>query len=171
MMRARFGLILSLALLAPACAGTERLSAAGDIHAFLLSVRDGDQATFDAHVDRPALKAQLRAKLIADAERRSDALGALAAVVGRPLVDFAVDDLVQPEVFRVAAAELGYSPDKPIPGVIGIAQALKSVDDDHVCVITKRDGPCVFDFTDEGGVWRLTAFEGDKSLLRLPKGL
>ena len=168
---ARITLLVVLALLASACAGTQRLSAASDIHAFLLSVRDDDQATFDAHVDRAALKAQLRAKLIADASRHSDALGALAAVVGRPLVNFAVDDLVQPEVFRAAAAELGYSPDKPIPGAIGIAQALRSVDDSHVCVITKRDGPCVMDFTDEDGVWRLTAFEGDKSLLRLPRGL
>jgi len=115
MTRARLALILGVAILAPACAATTQLSAGNDIHAFLMSIRDDDQASFDAHVDRAALKAQLRAKLIVDASRRSDDLGALAAVVGRPLVDFAVDNLVQPEVFRAAAAELGYSPDRPIP--------------------------------------------------------
>jgi len=52
-----------------------------------------------------------------------------------------------------------------------IAQALKPIDATHVCVVKKRDGPCIFDFADEDGVWRLTAFEGDRSLLRLPKGL
>ena len=171
MTRARLALILGVAILAQACAATTQLSAGNDIHAFLMSIRDDDQASFDAHVDRAALKAQLRAKLIVDASRRSDDLGALAAVVGRPLVDFAVDNLVQPEVFRAAAAELGYSSDRPIPNTLIIAQSLKPIDATHVCVVKKRDGPCIFDFTQEAGVWRLTAFEGDRSLLRLPKGL
>jgi hypothetical protein len=171
MIRVRLALIAALAILAQACAATTQLSAGNDVHAFLLSIRDNDQANFDAHVDRPALKAQLRAKLIADAARRGGDLGALAAVVGRPLVDFAVDNLVQPEVFRAAAAELGYSPDQPIPNTLVIAQALKTIDADHVCVVKKHGGLCIFDFTDEAGVWRLTAFEGDRSLLRLPKGL
>jgi hypothetical protein len=167
----RLAAVAVLAALLQACAATTQLSAGGDIHAFLLSIRDGDQASFDAHVDRPALKAQLRARLMVDAARQGGDLGALAAAVGRPLVDFAVDQLVQPEVFRAAAAELGYSPDQPIPNTLVIAQALRPIDDSHVCVVKKRDGPCIFDFTDEGGVWRLTAFEGDRSLLRLPKGL
>jgi hypothetical protein len=171
MTRLRLALVVALTMLMQACAATTQLSAGNDIHAFLLSIRDDDQASFDAHVDRAALKIQLRGKLIADASRRSDDLGALAAVVGRPLVDFAVDNLVQPEVFRAAAAELGYSPDKPIPNTLVIAQALKPIDETHVCVVKKHDGPCIFDFTDEGGAWRLTAFEGDRSLLRLPKGL
>ncbi len=170
MTRAKLALILGLAILAQACAATTQLSAGADIHAFLLSIRDDDQASFDAHVDRAALKVQLRGKLIAEASRRSDDLGALAAVVGRPLVDFAVDNLVQPEVFRAAAAELGYSRDRPIPNTLVIAQALKPIDDTHICVVRKRDGPCIFDFTQEASVWRLTAFEGDRSLLRLPKG-
>jgi hypothetical protein len=171
MIRARLAAIVLLALAVQACAATTQLSAGSDVHAFLVSIRDDDQAAFDAHVDRPALKAQLRAKLIADAGRRSDELGALAAAIGRPLVDFAVDQLVQPDVFRAAAAEFGYSADRPIPNTFIIAQALKPIDADHVCVTKKHDGPCIFDFTNEGGTWRLTAFEGDRSLLRLPKGL
>jgi hypothetical protein len=167
----RLVLVVLLASLTQACAATTQLSAGGDIHAFLVSIRDDDQASFDAHVDRPALKAQLRTRLIADAERRSADLGALAAIVGRSLVDLAVDNLVQPEVFRAAAAQLGYSPDKPIPNSLEIAQALRPIDDSHVCVVRKRDAPCIFDFTNEGGVWRLTAFEGDAKLLKLPKGL
>jgi hypothetical protein len=169
-MRVRLILVLALGLLAQACAGPTQLSAANDIHAFLLSIRDDDQAGFDAHVDRSALKAQLRARLMVDATRQGGDVGALAALFGKPLVDLAVDQLVQPQVFRAAAAQFGYSPDQPIPGVIAIAQALKPIDDAHVCVVRKRDGPCIFDFTNEAGVWRLTAFEGDRSLLRLPKG-
>lgn len=171
MTRVRLAAVVLLAILVQACAGATQLSAGSDIHAFLISIRDDDQAAFDAHIDRPALKAQLRAKLLVDAARRSDELGVLAAAIGRPVVDFAVDQLMQPEIFRAAAAEFGYSPDRPIPNTLVIAQALKPIDADHVCVVKKRDGPCIFDFTNEGGTWRLTAFEGDRSLLRLPKGL
>jgi Protein of unknown function (DUF2939) len=168
MTRVRLALILAFAILVQACAATTQLSAGNDIHAFLLSIRNDDQASFDAHVDRAALKAQLRAKLIVDASRKSDDLGALAAIVGRPLVDFAVDNLVQPEVFRAAAAEFGYSPDRPIPNSLVIAQALRPIDAAHVCAVKTRDGPCIFDFADEGGVWRLTGFEGDRGLLSRP---
>jgi hypothetical protein len=151
----------ALAALLGACASTARLSAAGDVHAFLVSIRDDDKATFDAHVDRAALKAQLRDRLVADAARRDAALGVIAAALAPPLVDVAVDKLVQPEVFRVVAEELGYAPDRPPPGDFAIAEALKPIDDTHVCIVRKKDAPCIFVFADEGGVWRLTAFEGD----------
>ncbi len=165
-MRARVLIVAALVLLLQACTGPVRLSAASDIHAFLVSIRDDDKATFFAHVDRPALKAQLSAKLVADAARRSDAAAALAAIAGPPLVGLAVDELVKPEVFRAVAERLGYSPDKPIPDPVQIAQALRPIDDSHVCVAEARDKPCLLTFTNEGGVWRLTAFNGDASLLR-----
>ena len=57
-------LLFGLAALAlSACATAHRLDAAGDVHALLISIRDNDQAAFDAHVDRPALKKDLQAKL------------------------------------------------------------------------------------------------------------
>ena len=152
--------LAALAVLA-ACVSPQQLTAANDVHAFLISIRDADRATFDAHVDRSALKAQLAGRLTAEAARHGDTAAALAAVLGPTIVDIGVDNLVRPEVFRAVAEQLGYSPDKPIPGVVGIAQALKPIDGTHVCVITKRDGPCLFTFADEGGVWRLTAFDGD----------
>ena len=47
--------ILLAAALA-ACATVPKFEAAGDIHAFLVAIRDGDRESFDAHVDRQALK-------------------------------------------------------------------------------------------------------------------
>jgi hypothetical protein len=161
--------IVVLALVAGACAGPERFSAAGDVHALLIAIRDGDQAGFDAHVDRRALKTQLRARLMAEAARRSNgdpAVAALGAVLARPLVDVAADALVQPDVFRAVADYLGYSPDRPIPGQMVIAQSLRRIDDDRVCVPRKTDGPCLLMFRNEDGVWRLTGFEGDVGQLR-----
>lgn len=162
---ARLLAIAALTLLA-ACASTARLSAADDIHAFLIAIRDDDKAGFNAHVDRPALTAELRDKLVAGAMRQDAGLGALAAAIGAPLADIAVDKLVQPEVFRVVAESAGYSPDKPLPGALQIAESLRTIDLDHVCVARTRTSPCIFIFTDEDGAWRLTSIEADPALFR-----
>jgi hypothetical protein len=168
----RAGAICAMALLAAACAETARFDAAGDVRAFLVSIRDGDRAAFDAHVDRPALKAQLRARLMAEAARRGGggAMAALSAALIRPLLDAAEDQLIQPDVFRAVADYLGYSAQTPIPGRLVIAQALRPLDEDRVCVARSRDAPCVLVFRNEDGVWRLIGFEGDAALLRAPKG-
>ncbi len=162
--------VLSAALLAlslGACATVERYDAAGDIHAFLVSIRDNDKAGFDAHVDRPALKAQLRVRVQAGLLKRNDNLAALASMFAGPLVDAAVDQLVQPGVFLAVAEANGYAPSKPLPGRAAIAGALRNLDDGRVCVTVKRDGPCVLDFRNEDGTWRLVAFEGEPGLQKL----
>ena len=56
-------IIAVLAATLAACASAQRLDAAGDVHALLIAIRDSDQAAFDAHVDRPALKNDMMAKL------------------------------------------------------------------------------------------------------------
>ena len=149
-----------------ACATAQRLDAAGDVHALLISIRDDDQATFDAHVDRPALKQELQAKL----EQRigSDKrLKGIAAMLGPSLVDFAGDTLVQPRVFRTVAEHYGYTDQTRIPSQVELAAALKPLPDGRVCAVTKKDGPCMLMFSKENGVWKLTGFEGDAAMLRL----
>jgi hypothetical protein len=152
-----------VAALAAACTTVPRFEAAGDIHEFLVAIRDGDQARFDAHVDRPALKVQLKSRLIAgQASAHGDtSWAALGAALAGPLVDLGVDALVQPQTFRAVALRLGYAPDKPIPGQIAIASSLRSIGDGDVCVVTKKDGPCTLVFKDESGVWKLVGYEGD----------
>jgi hypothetical protein len=165
-------LAVTLALLVSACADAERFDAAGDVHALLVSIRDGDRTSFDTHVDREALKTQLRSRLMAEATRRMNGdptVAALGALLGRPLVDSLADALIQPDVFRAVAEYLGYSPSQPLPGRMVISQALRRIDDDHVCVPRKAGGPCVLVFRDENHVWRLTGFEGDVGMLRPPK--
>ena len=155
----------ALAVLA-GCATTTRYGAANDIHDFLVAVRDGDQAAFDAHIDRPALKANLKARLLAAAVDKyglggASALGALAA---GPLANLAVDGLARPKVFSAAADLMGYGPQTPIPNFIFIGRAVKPLDSERVCVMLK--GRCTFIFKDEDGGWKMIAFEGDLSLLR-----
>jgi len=166
MIRIRFLLAGVLALALAACASVQRLDAANDVHALLISIRDNDQQAFDAHVDRPALKQELQARLdqrIAKDER----LRGLAALIGPSVVDFAGDALLQPQVFRLVAEHYGYTPQTRIPSTVEIAGVLKSLPDGRVCAVTKKNGPCLLVFTKEQGVWKLSGFEGDASMLRI----
>jgi hypothetical protein len=164
---ARITLAAVLAGLVASCVGVDRYDAAGDVHAFLIAIRNNDAQTFNAHVDRPALKEQMRARLMAQAERRGGSMGALGAYLAGPLVSVAVDALVQPDVFRAVAEAMGYSPDAPIPNRLAIASVLRRLDSEHVCAPSKTNGPCLLVFRNEEGVWRLTDFDGDLSMLRL----
>jgi len=159
----RIAVSIAAALAVSACATVPRFQAAGDIHAFLVSVRDGDRAAFEAHLDRPALKAQLRSRFIAEtAQTHGDqSWQAAGAALIAPLVDVGVDTFVRPDVFRAEAVRLGYTEGNPIPNQIEIASALRLLDPDRVCVVTRKAGPCTFVFRNEGGTWKLVAYEGD----------
>jgi hypothetical protein len=149
------------------CASVERLDAAGDVHALLLAIRDNDQAKFDAHVDRAALKQELKVQVMRQAVKR-DRTG-LAAMFAPALADFAGDALIQPQAFRLVAEQYGYRPDMAIPGPIAISTQLRELPDGRICAVTKKKGPCQLVFTKEGGDWKLTSFEGDASLLKLER--
>ncbi len=160
-------LLVALAALSlGACASVQKLGAASDVHALLISIRDNDGAAFDAHVDHEALKRELQARL---AERlgKSEKTRGLAALLGPSVLDFADQALVQPRTFRLVAEQYGYRPDTTIPGPLAIAGALKTLPDGRVCATKTKDGPCLLVFTKEQGSWKLTGFEGDSSMLRL----
>ncbi|HEY8573447.1 DUF2939 domain-containing protein [Phenylobacterium sp.] len=159
-------LIAVLALLLSACASAKRLDAANDVHALLLSIRDNDQATFDRHVDRGALKQVIQAKLETEAVK-DKRLSGIAAVLAPSLAEFAGEALVQPRTFKMVAEQYGYNEQTKIPGPVAIASALKTLPDGRVCATKTKDGPCVLIFTNVEGTWKLSGFEGDLSMLRL----
>ena len=149
-----------------ACATAQRLDAAGDVHALLISIRDNDQAAFEAHVDRPALKQELQAKLD-QRLGKDERLKGIAALLGPSVIDFAGDTLLQPRVFRTVAEHYGYTAQTRIPSQVELAAALKPLPDGRVCAVSKKDGPCLLIFSKEQGVWKLSGFEGDMSMLRI----
>jgi hypothetical protein len=153
------GLVLVAALLG-SCATVSRLDAAGDVHALLVAVRDNDQAGFDAHIDRDALRIQLQNAIVGHAEKakRSGGLEAFAALIAQPLAEVAADQLLRPKVFQLAARQFGYDPDKPLPDRLNIAASLRSLDDQSVCAAKSKTGPCVLMFHKSDGVWRLSGF-------------
>jgi len=159
---------VALSLLA-ACATGERLSAAGDVHALLISIRDDDQVAFDAHVDRPALEAQIQARLVERAQGAGLGPGAtgLGLLLSGPLSRAAGRLFIQPEVFRAVADYYGYRPDTPIPGAFALAGALKPLAPGRVCATRTRGGPCLLTFAREAGAWRLVSFDGDAAMLQI----
>jgi len=159
-------LTLTALLTLSACATAQKLGAASDVHALLISIRDNDTTAFDAHVDHEALKAELQSRL-GDSLSKNKKTRDLAALLGPSVIDFADQALVRPKTFRMVAEQYGYKPDTQIPGPIAISQALKTLPDGRVCATKKKDGPCLLVFTKEQGVWKLTSFEGDSSMLRL----
>jgi len=150
----------ALGLLA-GCATTERLAAAGDVHSLLVSIRDNDRAAFDAHVDRAALEGQIQAVMVRKAgdSRLGDAGAGLSLLLSGPLSRAAGDLLIRPDVFRAVADYYGYTPDRPIPGQFALAAALTPLPDGRVCAKGGKRGPCLLTFADEGGTWRLVAFD------------
>lgn len=162
-------LVVLLGLLAlGGCATAQRFDAANDVHALLVSIRDDDPAAFERHVDRPALKRQIEARMMGEARKAGagDGLAALGAILAPTLADVAGDTLIRPRVFRSVAAYYGYDAATPLPGPMVIGSQLKPLGEGQVCATRKKDGPCLLTFTQEAGTWRLSGFEGDLSMLR-----
>ena len=162
--------LTALAASLSACASVDRYDAAGDVHDLLVAIRDNDRATFDAHVDRRALKGEIEARLMAEARRgqSSDGVMALAALAAGPLAEVAGEALIRPETFHAAATYYGYTPNRPLPGQMAIAGALRPLGDGQVCA-AKKDGPCLLTFTRQGSTWRLSGFDPQAANLRLKR--
>lgn len=162
--------IALFALTLSACATVQKLEAAGDVHALLISIRDRDEAAFDSLVDRRALKREIQARLVTEAGRDSRVPAGLAAILAPGLAELAGETLVQPGVFRAVADYYGYRPDMKIPGPIGISTLLRELPDGRVCAVTRKEGPCLLIFAKApDGRWKLSGFEGDLSMLRLKR--
>ena len=163
-------LALAAALLSlSACATVQKLPAASDVHALLISIRDGDEKTFDSLVDRKALNQEISRRLVQEAGKQQDQrISAVAALLAPSLAKSLGDSFVRPQVFRAVAEHYGYTPDKKIPDILTISAALRQLPDGRVCAVTKKDGPCLLDFTKaEDGRWKLSGFEGDTKMLKI----
>ena len=161
-------LIALVALTLSACATVQKLDAAGDVHALLISIRDNDRATFDSLVDRRALQREIQGRLMAEASKKDERIAVLAALLGPSVAEVAGNALIQPNVFRAVAEYYGYTPQIRIPGQIGISTALRQLPDGRVCAMTNHAGPCMLTFTKAvDGRWKLSGFDGELSMLRM----
>ena len=161
-------LIALVALTLSACATVQKLDAAGDVHALLISIRDNDRATFDSLVDRRALQREIQGRLMAEASKKDERIAVLAALLGPSVAEVAGNALIQPNVFRAVAEYYGYTPQTRIPGQIGMSTALRQLPDGRVCAVKNKEGPCMLTFTKAvDGRWKLSGFDGELSMLRM----
>ena len=135
-----------------ACGAEVKYDAARDVHAFLVAVREGDEAGFERHVDRPALRAAVIGELQEALDR--EGAGGLGAALGRGAVEGAADQLITPEAFRFAAEQGGLD---RTPSAAEIATQLKVLQPGRVCL--QSQGVCALTFASEGGAWKLVAIE------------
>lgn len=148
------------AMMLASCATTQRIAAAGDVHALLIAIRDNDRASFEAHIDRQALEAQLQSRLVARAGSLAEGWKTLGVILSGPAAHAAGDLLLRPDVFRAVAEYYGYRPGTPIPNALVVAGALRGLPDGQVCATRGKGGPCLLTFADEAGTWKLVGFNG-----------
>ena len=160
----RRGVAAALYLLPLALAGCGidvRADAANGVARFLDAVRRGDRQGFEASIDRPALRAELRAQL-AD-------LGRAKGLDVGGASDFALDRMITPDAFRLVEARTGQ--DLPVPpSAAQVAVLMRVKDKGHVCLTDLKGERCTLSFAKEGRAWRLTGMRATElKVVALPE--
>ena len=151
-MRPLLALAAALALAGCQQADT-RLDAAQDVRTFLVAVKERDQTTFDRHVDKDALKADLLRQLRARAGEGDPA----AALLASGQADRLLDGLITPEAFNFAVEKAGPALDRT-PSAPEIAAILRPAGEDQFCLPSGGgDAPCAATFARTGDDWKLVA--------------
>lgn len=142
------GVVAVFAVLAAGC-GDLRQKAAPDVSAFLAAAERDEPMAFESHIDRIAVRADLKGQLMALPEVR-----ALYDQLGDATGDVAVDQMISPESFHVFRAGLDLP---PAAGTETIARRLKVLGPNRVCLFDLHDKKqCLLTFTRQGRAWKLT---------------
>jgi hypothetical protein len=141
--------LAALLLLAQACARKPQESGAADAaQALLTAAWAGDDKGFEAQIDRPALRADLRRQLMAVAQ-------ANALSVEGGASDQALDRMITPDAFRMVQTTTG----EPLPAAPTRAQTaalLKPAGADRACIqAVPPQQACLLTFAKEQAGWRL----------------
>jgi hypothetical protein len=141
------GIVVALAVSTAGCSDL-REKAAPDVRAFLAAADGDDPMVFEAHIDRVALRADLKGQLMALPEVRL-----LYDQLGDATGDVAVDRMISPTSFREFRAGLD------LPTAAGnkeIARRLKVLGPNRVCLFDPHDkDQCLLTFTRQGRAWKL----------------
>jgi hypothetical protein len=140
--------LAAVVLSAQACARKPQEADAGDAaQALLAAAWSGDSKGFEAAVDRPSVRADLRHQLMQVAQAN-----ALAVEGGAS--DAALDRMITPDAFRMVQAGTG-APLPSAPSRGQTAALLKPLGQDRACVQTAPGPTCLLTFAKGPGGWRL----------------
>jgi hypothetical protein len=144
----RIAALVVLALTTQACHPKARAGAADAAQALLAAAWAGDSKGFEAAVDRPAVRADLRRQLMQVAQAN-----ALAVEGGAS--DAALDRMITPDAFRMVQAQTG-GPLAAAPTRAQAAALLRPVGDDRVCLHdSSPQQACLLTFARRDAGWRL----------------
>jgi len=151
-------LALSLALCG--CSLDVRADASRGVARFFEAVHSGDRKAFEAAIDRPALRADIRDQLAQ--------LGKAKGLdVGEGASEFALDRMITPGAFQPVEARTGRL--LPVaPTAAQIALAMKVRDKTHVCITDLGKDRCVLVFAKRRGDWRLVAMQATDLKIEVP---
>jgi len=144
-----FAALCGFALALAGCSLDAKGDAAKAVAGFLAAAKADDTTAFEAALDRPALRIDLRDQLAALA--KSSGLD----VNGGPS-EFAMDRMITPQLVRRAEAGTGL-PDAPTADQI--APALKTVEKGKVCLQDAAKTRCLLTFAKSGKAWRLVGMQ------------
>jgi Protein of unknown function (DUF2939) len=147
----RFGfVVMCLAALAAGC--DRRPAAAGDVQRLLAAAHSGDRAGFEARIDRPALRQDLRRQL------SSVAIANDLEVEGGP-PQSVLDRMISPDALVLVEAETGRPLTAP-PTLDEVSRQMRTIGKDRAC-LQSVGAPerCLLVFVKSPGLgpWRLTA--------------
>ena len=132
---------------------------------FLAAVHAGDRATFEALIDRPALRSDLREQVME--------LGRSNGVeVDGGATDYVLDRRITPQAFRLVSAG-GGQPLATAPDAGQIKPLVRMAGTRHACVAAAdKAAPCVLSFAREkDGRWRLVGMRADQLTLAVDPGV
>ncbi|HEX8233989.1 MAG TPA: DUF2939 domain-containing protein [Caulobacteraceae bacterium] len=131
-----------------------RYGAAEGVRAFFLAVQQKDRAAFERHVDRQALRENLRGQVAREAGGDPR-----IATVLQNLPASAVDQMIRPETFQLGVKRMGMSTDR-VPTAAEIAVMLKMRGEDRACLGDPRVADqCLMTFERRGQDWKLVALD------------
>jgi hypothetical protein len=150
----------ALALALSACNGGEKTDASKDVARFLDAVRRGDRAGFDAGLNRPEIRSDLREQVKELARLKG------VEVDGGPS-EFAIDRMIAPEAFHLVDARTG-QPLAAGPTPAQVAAMLKVRNATRVCLDDATTHACRITFAKRDGGWKLVGMPATDLRIEVP---
>jgi hypothetical protein len=149
-----------LALALGACSSGEKADASKDVARFLDAVRRGDRQAFDAGLNRPEVRSDLREQVKELARLKG------VEVDGGPS-EFAIDRMIAPEAFHVVDARTG-QPLAAGPTPAQVAAMLKVRNATRVCLDDATTHACRITFAKRDGGWKLVGMPATDLRIEVP---
>ena len=134
------------------CGGKAPAGAAESASRLLTAAYEGDRVAFEALIDRPAVRADVRRQMAEVAQ------GSALDVDGGPS-EFALDRMISPQAFRLVHAGSVEALKAP-PTPRHVAPLMRALDAKHACLRDKdQPGDCLLTFAKGKGKWRLVGMK------------